>query len=161
MEPTDQQTRPALFTVGHSNHSLDQFLDLLKRAEVQVLVDVRSYPYSRYVPHFNREEIETAVKRAGLRYLFLGRELGGRPDQEEYYDDEGRALYYRIARSPDFLGGIERLEAGIRRFRVAVMCSEENPAVCHRHLLVGRVMRERGAEVRHIRGDGSLQDDSD
>ena len=150
-----------LFTVGHSNHALDVFLTLLKKHEIQVLADVRSSPYSRYVKHFDREELEQALKDAGVKYLYLGRELGGRPDGAEFYDSEGYVLYHRLAEAPLFLEGVGRLEAGIRKYRVAIMCSEENPAVCHRHLLVGRVLTRRGVAIEHIRGDGALIPNAD
>jgi uncharacterized protein (DUF488 family) len=161
MEQSGTVEQPSLFTVGHSNHPLGVFVELLKRYEIQVLVDTRSYPYSRHVSHFNREELHQALNRAGIKYLYMGKELGGRPDEDEFYDGERHVLYYRLAESSAFLGGIERLERGIRRFRVAVMCSEENPSICHRHLLVGRVMAGRGARVQHIRGDGTIQADSE
>jgi uncharacterized protein (DUF488 family) len=157
MNDHDTNDGRALFTVGHSNHSLAEFLALLTRHGIEVLVDTRSHPYSKYVTHFNREELETALRPASVKYLYLGRELGGRPDDEEYFDEDGHVLYYRVAQSPLFLRGIERVEAGSRQYRVALLCSEEDPAVCHRHLLVGRVLAKRGADVRHIRGDGSLQ----
>jgi uncharacterized protein (DUF488 family) len=147
----------ALFTVGHSNKSLDEFLKLLATHGIEVVADTRSHPYSKYVAHFNREELGTALKQAGVKYLYLGRELGGQPDEEEFFDEDGHVLYYRVAQSPLFLQGIERVEAGSRRYRVALLCSEEDPAVCHRHLLVSRVLAERGADVRHIRGDGTIQ----
>jgi uncharacterized protein (DUF488 family) len=145
------------FTVGHSNQSREEFLALLARHAIEVLVDTRSHPYSKYVAHFNREELAAAAAGAGVKYLFLGRELGGRSEGEQFFDDAGHVLYYRVAESPSFLEGIARVEAGSRRYRVALMCSEEDPAVCHRHLLVGRVLAERGARVRHIRADGSVQ----
>jgi uncharacterized protein (DUF488 family) len=149
--------QPCLYTVGHSNLEPEKFLDLLKSHLIEVLVDVRSQPYSRYVPHFNQGELQALLQSAGLRYLFMGRELGGRPHGDEYYDDDGRVLYDRLAASEIFLEGISRLETGIRRYRVAIMCSEENPTVCHRYLLVGRVMADRGAAVHHIRADGGVQ----
>ncbi len=155
MKPIDDAS-PRLFTVGHSNHALELFLALLKRHEIQLLADVRSSPYSRYVTHFDREALEAALKQAGLNYLYLGKELGGRPDGAEFYDVDGHVLYYRLAEAPLFLDGIKRLEAGIRRQRIAIMCSEENPCVCHRHLLVGRVLCRRGVAIDHIRGDGAL-----
>jgi uncharacterized protein (DUF488 family) len=93
--------------------------------------------------------------------LFLGKELGGRPESSEFYDAEGFVLYSRIAESPLFLEGIERLITGITTYRVALMCGEENPANCHRRLLVGRVLAKRGVSVRHIRGDGTVQDEDE
>lgn len=146
-----------LFTVGHSNHTLDAFIALLKKHAIEVLADVRSSPYSKYVTHFNREELQHALPQAGIKYLFLGKELGGRPDGSEYYDDEGYVRYWRVAESSVFLDGVQRLESGLKKFRVAIMCSEENPAICHRQLLVGRVIARRGIPITHIRGDGSLE----
>jgi Protein of unknown function, DUF488 len=149
-----------LLTVGHSNHSLEAFLVLLKKHNVHMLADVRSSPYSKYVTHFDREALQDALKQAGVKYLYLGKELGGRPDGAEFYDTDGHVLYYRLAESPVFLDGIKRLEAGLGWQRIAIMCSEENPAICHRHLLVGRVLTQRGVQVEHIRGDGDLLPDS-
>ncbi|MBW3540978.1 MAG: DUF488 domain-containing protein [Planctomycetes bacterium] len=150
-----------IFTVGHSNHDEQTFLDLLAAHRIEVLVDVRSQPFCGYSTHFNREPLRQAVEARGVRYLFLGRELGGRPEGDEFYDDEGHVLYGRVAQSETFASGIERLQRGSREYRVALMCSEENPRVCHRWLLVTRVLRERGLDVRHIRGDGRLQSDAE
>lgn len=145
-----------LFTIGHSNHTDKHFIGLLKQHEIDVLVDVRSQPYSQYNPQFNREALQREVVAAGWQYLFLGAELGGRPRERGCYDDEGHVLYSTLARLPRFLGGIERVEKGIQKSRVALMCSEEAPTVCHRFLLVARVLSERGAVPLHIRGDGRL-----
>ncbi len=161
MNAIDSRESTCLLTVGHSNHSLDHFLELLQKHQIQVLVDTRSSPYSRYSSQFNREAIQAAIECAGMKYLFLGAELGGRPDGDEFYDGDGYVLYNRVAESPRFLQGIRRLEIGTRQFRVAVMCSEEDPTGCHRHLLVGRVMAQRGATIQHIRGDGRLQSNQD
>ncbi|MCI0332341.1 MAG: DUF488 domain-containing protein [Planctomycetes bacterium] len=150
-------SRPTIYTIGHSNHNEETFLDLLSQHGIEVLVDVRSQPFSRYNPQFNDSNLVSALKAAGIRYLFMGDQLGGRPQGEEFLDESGRALYYRMAESSDFLVGIERLERGIEEHRVAIMCSEENPAICHRHLLVTRVISGRGVDVLHIRGDGRLE----
>lgn len=158
MEPEAGKGKSFIFTIGHSNHAMEDFLGLLKHHNIQVLIDLRSHPYSKHVPQFNRKELEEAVKRAGMKYLFLGRELGGRPEGEEFYDAEGYVLYSRLADSPLFLEGISRLEEGLRKnFRIALMCSEEDPKECHRRLLVARVLIHRDIEVRHIRGDGSIE----
>ena len=161
-EDTAQQVgAPAVYTVGHSNVSQEAFVALLKAHDIEVLVDVRSAPYSKFVPHFNGDALKPAVVRAGIKYLYLGRELGGRPREPRFYDSEGHVRYDRIAESPEFHEGIERLLRGIREHRVAIMCNEEDPHECHRRLLVGRVLTERGVAVLHIRGDGRVQPEAE
>ena len=161
MEPKPLNKKSFLFTIGHSNHAMEDFIDLLRHHKIQVLIDIRSQPYSKHVPQFNRKELEAAIKSARIKYLFLGRELGGRPEGEEFYDAEGYVLYNRLADSPLFLEGISRLEEGIRKgFRIALMCSEEDPKDCHRRLLVARVLSNRGIEVYHLRSNGNLEIES-
>jgi uncharacterized protein (DUF488 family) len=159
-EHTPTTTR-RLCSIGHSNHALERFLDLLRQHRIEVLVDARSHPYSKFAPHFDTVSLKDAATRAGIKYLFMGRELGGRPDGNEFYDTEGHVLYWRVAESPLFLDGIERLENGIAKYRVALMCSEENPSACHRRLLVGRVLATRGIQIEHIRGNGSVQTEAE
>src|SRR5688500_10712052 len=113
MPPADASPGPALFTVGHSNHSQEVFLALLKKHRIGVLADVRSSPYSRYASQFNREQLAAAVTAAGVEYAFLGRELGGRPEADSFYDDDGHVLYDRLAQSPLFREGVARLEKDI------------------------------------------------
>jgi len=148
---------PIIWTVGHSNHPLEHFLNLLAALDIAVLVDVRSSPYSRYATHFNKEALEDPLRDHGVRYVFLGDLLGGRVDDAGFCDDEGHVLYGRLAESPGFRQGIERLLQGAATYRVALMCGEEDPTHCHRRLLVGRVLGNRGVEVFHIRGDGRVQ----
>jgi uncharacterized protein (DUF488 family) len=150
-----------IYTVGHSNVSQEAFIALLEQHGIEVLVDVRSAPYSKYVPHFNGDALKQAVVRAGVKYLYLGGELGGRPREREFYDTKGHVRYDLIAESPEFREGIERLLRGIQEHRVAIMCNEEDPHECHRRLLVGRVLTARGVAVRHIRGDGCVQAEAD
>ena len=140
---------------------MDKFAGLLKEHGIELLADTRSRPYSRYAPHFNARDIETTMAGAGIGYLFLGLELGGRPEEEEFYDAEGRVDYALIEKSRLFLDGIHRLEKEIQEQRVALLCSEEDPSGCHRRLLVGRALSERGIAVRHIRGDGSVQEEGE
>ncbi len=146
-----------IYTIGHSNHDIARFIALLKQHQVHVLVDVRSQPHSRYSPQFNDSVLKTALENAGLKYLFLGKQLGGRPDNPEFYDADGYADYAAMARQNTFKEGIARLETGRHKCRLALMCSEEDPAECHRFLLVTRVLEERGVSVTHIRGDGQIQ----
>jgi uncharacterized protein (DUF488 family) len=146
-----------IFTIGHSNHSAEKFVGLMKEHGIEIVADVRSQPYSRHAPHFSAKGIEAILSKNGIGRLFLGVELGGRPVGDEFYDADGRVDYVRIERSRSFLDGIHRLEREVRDHRIALLCSEEDPARCHRRLLVGRVLGERGIAVRHIRGDGSVQ----
>jgi uncharacterized protein (DUF488 family) len=152
---TDQPV--VLFSIGHSNHSIETFLALLHQHKLQVLIDVRSSPYSRYVPQFNSTPLSSAVQQAGIKYGFMGDTLGGRPDGDEFYDADSYVLYERMASASFFLKGIKRIQKIGNYYRAAILCSEENPAICHRHLLIGRVLRQQGCELLHIRGNGRLQ----
>jgi uncharacterized protein (DUF488 family) len=150
-----------IYTVGHSNHTFEEFLRLITAHRIDVVVDTRSAPYSRYAPQFDRETIQRDLTAGGVKYLFLGGELGGRPSNPAYYDQHGHVLYSQITKDERFISAIGRLERGMSTFRVALMCGEEDPAHCHRRLLVGRVLIERGHEVLHIRGDGRVDADAD
>jgi uncharacterized protein (DUF488 family) len=150
-----------LYTIGHSSHTAEHFAGLLRQHRIEVLVDTRSAPYSKFSSQFDREELRGLVTAADIRYLFLGDVVGGRPKEKGHYDEQGRVLYSKVGKSADFLEGIARLERGAAEYRVALLCSEEDPAHCHRRLLIGRVLAERGAELLHIRGTGELQTEAD
>jgi uncharacterized protein (DUF488 family) len=145
----------AIWTIGHSNHRFETLAALLATEAIEFVADVRSYPYSRFAPQFNREDFDAALRERGVRYVFLGEALGGRPLLEEHYDSDGHALYGPMSRQPDFVEAIDRLVRGAETHRIALLCSEAEPAACHRRLLVGRVLAQRGLELRHIRLDGS------
>src|SRR5437870_11457466 len=113
-----------LFTIGHSNIRTEEFLDLLSRHGVEMLVDVRTAPYSRYCPQFNRPELERAIEAAGLRYRFAGKALGGKPADEDLRGEDGAPDYDKIAATDCYHDGLRDLEALVARFRVAIMCSE-------------------------------------
>jgi uncharacterized protein (DUF488 family) len=153
----DSALRPCVYTIGHSNHSVEHFLGLLKTNGIEVIVDARSQPYSKYASQFDHDRLKGSLQEAGIRYLYLGRELGGRPERAEFYDGEGHVLYDRVAATSLFQEGLLRLERGIREYKVAIVCAEENPGACHRRLLVGRVLLNHGIQVEHIRGDGRIQ----
>lgn len=144
-----------IYTIGHSNHELYDFIDLLKKNRINSLYDVRSSPYSKFVPHFNKAVFAPKLMAAGIKYRFAGRELGGMPSAEEFYDDKGYVLYSKLAVSMPFRDGITMLEADAAKNRIAIMCGEEVPDECHRRLLVGRVLFEKGIEVIHILKDGN------
>ena len=145
-----------VWTIGHSTHPVDTLVELLHGQRIEVLGDVRSAPYSRHNPQFRKEKLRGSVELAGLRYVWLGAELGGRPPEPEFHDARGHARYDLVAETERFQAGLERLLTGAASYRVAIMCSEEDPARCHRRLLVTRALVARGVEARHIRGDGQV-----
>lgn len=146
-----------VLTLGHSTHAIDRFMELLSMHGVSAVADVRSSPYSRMNPQFNREVVKNTLKKQGVAYSFLGRELGARPEDPACYID-GRARYDLIARTSLFGSGLERIADGSRRYRIALMCAEKDPTTCHRALLVCRHLIERGFAVKHILADGKIED---
>jgi uncharacterized protein (DUF488 family) len=146
-----------LWSIGHSNHGVERFVELLRAAKIDVVADVRSQPFSRRNGQFNQPVLRRTLHASGIGYTFLGEQLGGRPRDPACYDADGHVLYGRLARLPAFAAGIDRLLRGCARYRVAMMCSEENPAICHRHLLIARVLLQRGIDVLHLRADGTRQ----
>ncbi len=151
------ETPPVLLTIGHSNHSAEHFQALLDRHGVQFLVDVRSWPHSRYVEWADQAALPDLCAVVQTRYLFLGDLLGGRPDGPQFYDADGHVLYGKVAETEGFKRGIARLRHGLEKSRIAIMCSEEDPEHCHRRLLVAKVMIEEGCAVSHIRGNGTIE----
>jgi len=149
-----------LLTIGHSNHQLDHFIELLKRNHVNSIADVRSHPYSRFSPHFGRESLQPALRLHGIQYVFLGRELGARREERECYVD-GQARYDLIAQSGLFRQGIDRVIRRSASFRVALMCSEKDPITCHRMILVARELQRASVDVSHIREDGAVESQQD
>ena len=145
-----------VLTVGHSNHALETFVALLLQHGVTALADVRSAPYSRFNPQFNRKALDASLETLGIEYAFMGRALGGRPDDPTCYED-GRVRYDRLAETPLFREGLERIVDGAQRQRIALMCAEKEPLDCHRTILVGRSLAERGVTVAHILADGTLE----
>ena len=145
-----------ILTIGHSNHSLDGFLTLLSKYRVTAVADVRSAPYSRFRPHFNRKALEASLDARGIRYAFLGRELGGRPDDPACYEG-GRVDYERVAATRGFRDGIARVIDAASRHRIALVCAEKEPLDCHRTLLVARALDAAGATVEHILADGAVE----
>ncbi len=146
-----------VLTIGHSTLSHERFLSLLQQASVTAVADVRTVPYSEYLPHFNRDILKPALAFDRIAYVFLGDALGGRPKDKQFLSN-GRADYERMAQSKNFINGLERVLKGAKDYRIALMCSEHDPLDCHRCLLVGRALHERDVRVRHILSSGSLID---
>ncbi len=149
-------TTPHVLTVGHSNHSIERFTDLLGLHGVTAIADVRSRPYSRFNPSFNRDPLARVLARQRVAYVFLGRELGARSEDRACYEN-GRVQYRRLAASPLFKAGVQRVLDGTQTHRVALLCAEREPLACHRALLVSRELEGVGIQVTHVHADGSVE----
>lgn len=145
-----------VYTVGHSTHTIDKFLDLLDRHGVTALADVRSSPFSRHNPQFNKDALAADLRKRDIAYVFLGKELGARSDDLSCYEG-GKVRYGRLAKTSIFQAGIERVLSGAQKYRIALMCSEKEPLDCHRTLLVSRVLEQRGASIVHILASGNTE----
>lgn len=146
-----------LFTIGHSNLSIEAFISLLQQHGITAIADVRSHPYSRRLPHFSQPALKASLQNIGIRYVFLGRELGARPEDLSCYDRTGKALYERIAATKLFAEGIQRLVKGVETYKIAMMCAEKDPITCHRTILVCRQLRNLNVHINHILSDSTLE----
>jgi uncharacterized protein (DUF488 family) len=145
-----------VLTIGHSNHAIGRFLELLRGADVTTVADVRSVPASRRLPHFNRAALARALAEAGISYVHLGDTLGGRPKDPACYRD-GQLDYDLVAATDWFAAGLSEVETLAGQHRLVLMCAEREPLDCHRFLLVARHLGERGAGLGHILADGRIE----
>jgi uncharacterized protein (DUF488 family) len=155
--PTSNIQHPSsIYTIGHSDHTTVAFVDLLRRYDITLVMDVRSQPYSRWAHQFNRETLARDLQDAGIDYRFMGDDLGGRPADPTLYDPgQERPDYRRVEQTPTYQAGIDQLVELAQTEQVAVMCSEGDHRRCHRHLLVTQTLLERGIRVLHIQPDGT------
>lgn len=147
-----------LFTIGHGNAEAETFVALLKQYEIEVLIDTRSQPYSRFNPQFNRETLKQTVLAAGIVYVFMGDSIGGRPSGEQYYFPNGKADYDLLEQAEFYQAGIARLLDFAAESRVAFMCSEMDYHHCHRYNLITRTLVRRNIEITHILHSGGSVD---
>jgi uncharacterized protein (DUF488 family) len=147
-----------IFTIGHSNHTIEYFLNLLTTYGISAITDVRSSPFSEHAPQFNKEILEHRLPNLHIEYVFLGRELGARRSEQSCYVG-GQAKYDRIRNLPAFRKGLTYVLEGIERYSVALLCAEADPLMCHRTILICRELKAVRPDLRinHILGDGSLE----
>ncbi len=145
-----------LYTIGHSNYQIERFIDLLKMHSINAICDVRSQPYSRHNPQFNREVLQPRLKENHITYVFLGSELGARSNDTSCYLN-GKVQFNCLSQTSDFKKGIKRIKAGMDSYRVALMCAEKDPLMCHRTILICRYIRNEGVSIKHILSDGSIE----
>lgn len=152
--------RDVVLTIGYGNRPIDAFLGLIKRHEIDAICDVRSSPYSSRFPDFSREPLREALLGIGTKYVFLGEELGARPSGADMYEG-GRASYEAMKKSSAFRQGIERIEAGLKTYSLALLCAEKDPLNCHRSILIARTLVRNGYVVNHIGAKDELESHSD
>jgi uncharacterized protein (DUF488 family) len=147
----------SVYTIGHSDHTVAAFVDLLRQHEIALVVDVRSQPYSRWAPQFSRETLARDLQEAGIGYRFMGDALGGRPTDPALYDPgQESPNYQRVEQTPAYQAGIDGLLDLARSGRVAIMCGEGDHRHCHRHLLIAQTLLARSLRVLHIQPDGRV-----
>ena len=146
------------YTIGHSNISSDQFIELLKNYKIDCLVDARSIPYSKYATQFNKENINNELIKNHIKYIFMGNLIGEKIDDAEYLINE-KVDYTKLREKPEFQEGIERIIDGIKKdYKIAIMCSEKEPAHCHRYHSISKELKKSGVFVIHILQDGKTLD---
>jgi uncharacterized protein (DUF488 family) len=150
-----------IFTIGHSNHPIDEFVHMLTKHAISLLVDVRSEPYSRYAPQFNKLELERSLERSGIDYRYSGAALGGRPKDPALQTTEGNPDYGRMAASEQFRNELDAVMALANTKRVCLMCSEADPMCCHRESVVATELRKLEVQVTHISPDGQTERTAD
>lgn len=144
----------SLFSIGHGNKSIDEFINELKSFDIAYLVDVRTSPYSKWSPQFNQPTLRNSMTATGIRYVYMGDILGGLPSDSTCYTN-GRIDYAKMAKKDTFISGLERLiVANQKGVRLAVMCSESEPDMCHRSKLIGQELNKRNIILQHIVGVG-------
>jgi uncharacterized protein (DUF488 family) len=151
---------PVVFTIGHSNHPLTRFLELLAGAEITAVADVRSQPVSRWAPQYNKDALISTLDACGIAYFFMGRELGGRP-REAALRAGGKPDYAKMAGADAFRDALTRLKRESAGARIALMCAERDPVDCHRFLLISRQLAAQGVSVRHILHTGQIEPQSE
>ena len=152
-----QASENAVFTIGHSSLESEAFLRLLGKHRIELVIDVRSQPSSGRFPHFNGAALEKALESAGMAYLFLGEELGGRPNDPDVYGSDGVVDYRARRKSYAFNAGLERVEREVENRRAALMCAEDDPIECHRFLMICPELAAREIGPQHLRKDGSVE----
>lgn len=147
-----------LYTIGHSQHDIEYFIDMLQKYNINYVLDVRSTPYSQFAENYNRENIRAILKKVGIEYSFMGNYFGARPEDRTLYSKDGYLDFDKTRNSEKFLNGVSSVIKGIHAGNnITLMCTEKDPIECHRAIMVARTFYERSIEVQHILADSSLQ----
>lgn len=154
--------KPKIYTVGHSTHKIDYFLQLLQKYSVNCLVDVRSVAASSYNPQYNKEPLSNFLKNNGVTYMHFAEEFGARHADPDLLDEDGKVDFEKVRKSWNFKNGVERLWLGLEKdFTIALMCSEGEPIDCHRFSMVSIALEKEGFDVKHILKDTTLKSNAE
>jgi uncharacterized protein (DUF488 family) len=154
-----QKFENTIFTIGYSVFEINEFIEILKKFEINVIADVRSKPFSRYKPEYNRNSLVDSLKRENIKYVFLGEECGARISNPECYIN-GKANYSLIANTDSFKNCINILKEEMKKHIICLMCAEKDPVNCHRTILICRNLKDNLINIKHILSDGTLEDHS-
>lgn len=146
-----------IYTIGHSTQKTEKFIKILKENKIELLIDVRSSPYSKYTSNFNKKELQEIITENNILYKYLGQKIGGKPSNKEYYYKNGEINYIKLSKTSKFKEGIESIIKLSKKYNIVLMCSEENPYLCHRHHLISQKLQEKGFTIIHIRKNGKLE----
>jgi len=154
--------RPPIFTIGHSDRKWGEFVEALQRYAIEVVVDVRTTPYSNRYPQFNADVLEKFLRQEQLKYLKLGKELGARRTEPHLLSDVRQVWYPKVRLTPEFKTAVARIEHGASEgHRIALLCMEAEPLECHRFPMIAYQLVRDGFEVQHILRDGTLRAHAD
>jgi uncharacterized protein (DUF488 family) len=142
--------KSTIYSIGHGGKKIEAFIEELTSFEIEFLIDIRSKPYSKYHPHFSQNELKVSIEKAGIKYVFLGQQLGGLPEDLSCYTD-GKVDYEKLKTMDFFISGMERLIGAVKKgIKLAIMCSEADPKECHRTKLIGEELLEKDISLKHI-----------
>ncbi|ENZ02486.1 hypothetical protein HMPREF1092_01721 [Clostridium thermobutyricum] len=147
-----------VFTIGHTNYSIDKFIDLIRKFNINCVVDVRSTPFSKYTPQFNENNLKLELNKRGIYYIKMGNEFGARRKNKKLYTVDGYLDFEKTRKDKDFLKGIERIKQGCNKgFNITLMCTERDPIDCHRTILVSKGLKDNGFNIKHILPNAEIQ----
>ena len=145
-----------IFTIGHSNHKFSSFLELIQKQDINMVVDVRTSPYSKYSSHFNKKPFEKALEESNIKYVYLGNKIGGKPKDKKFYHNN-KLVYHLLEKDEKYQEGLKELINLACEYSIVLVCSEEDPYRCHRHHLISQSLLKQGYQITHIRGNGGLE----
>ncbi|ATD55503.1 DUF488 domain-containing protein [Clostridium chauvoei] len=146
-----------IFTIGHSNYTLEKLIDMLRYHNINCVVDIRGTPYSKYNIQFDKEKLRYSLRKEGFIYIYMGKELAAKRDNKESYNNEGYADFEKVVLETEFLKAVERLKIGCNKgYKIALLGAMQDPIRCHRSILVGKALKNLGFNVKHIIDDYSI-----